>query len=502
MNTKEVLQQFKSGLLDSVLPFWLKYAIDTEDGGYLFCLDRDGTVLDGTKPMWIHGRFIWLLSTLCYHLPTISEEESKDPLSFGATEEVKKKWLELAKHGVDFIRKHAFDSKTGRMYYSLTKEGSPLRMRRYMFAESFAVISLAAYARVSGDKEALKHALKLFKLLLRNYTNNNLIIEPISHNNSSEDNNVNENNVNEEEEKNNNEEEERNLNFEENEEEERRNFEEIIRPTLPPKFEPNTIRGQSKGLGLPMILISTAQILRETIEDLNTPYHSSIISLCNYSINLCIEEIKRDFMKEEFKAVMELVGPNGEFIDSFDGRLLTPGHAIEASWFILHEAKYRNEKYHLADIQSSNDIRSISYFTYKELLHIGLTILDWEWEIGWDKEFGGLLYYVDCKGFPSPEYWHDMKFWWPHNEATIATLLAYSLSNDKKYFEWFKLVNEWSHSHFPDEKCGEWFGYLHRDGSLSSRIKGNLFKGPFHIPRMQLYCWELLHNNPKLLSDD
>lgn len=34
--------------------------------------------------------------------------------------------------------------------------------------------------------------------------------------------------------------------------------------------------------------------------------------------------------------------------------------------------------------------------------------------------------------------------------------------------------------------------FIRRRGSLSSRIKGNMWKGPFHLPRMQWYCWRLL----------
>jgi N-acylglucosamine 2-epimerase len=49
-------------------------------------------------------------------------------------------------------------------------------------------------------------------------------------------------------------------------------------------------------------------------------------------------------------------------------------------------------------------------------------------------------------------------------------------------------VHEWAYAHFPDREHGEWFGYLHRDGTVSTRLKGNVWKGPFHLPRMQWYC--------------
>ena len=217
-----------------------------------------------------------------------------------------------------------------------------------------------------------------------------------------------------------------------------------------------------KGMGHPMIGIATAQELRKNLNDQSF----------NAQIDAWIREIRDDFMHEEFKAVMETVGPNGEFIDHFDGRTLNPGHAIEGAWFIFEEARFRNHD--------------------AQLIAMGKTMLDWMWEIGWDKEYGGILYFRDVKGLPVQEYWHDMKFWWPQNEAVIATLMAYELTEDAKYLQWHEMIHEWAFSRFPDANYGEWFGYLHRDGRLSNTLKGNIWKGPFHIPRMYLYAWKTL----------
>jgi N-acylglucosamine 2-epimerase len=85
-----------------------------------------------------------------------------------------------------------------------------------------------------------------------------------------------------------------------------------------------------------------------------------------------------------------------------------------------------------------------------------------------------------------------MKLWWPHNEAIYATLLAHFLTGKKKYEDWHSKIHAWAYDHFPDKKHGEWFGYLHRDGTLSSTCKGNVWKGAFHVPRMLLNCWKLL----------
>lgn len=224
---------------------------------------------------------------------------------------------------------------------------------------------------------------------------------------------------------------------------------------LEPKFREGLV---AKGHSFCMILIDTAARIREAIND----------PILTQQIDDSIAELRRDFMHPEFKAILETVGPNGEFIDSIAGRTINPGHSIETAWFILEEAKYRGWD--------------------PQLKEMGLQILNWSWDWGWDKTYGGINYFKDCKNFPPQEYWHDMKFWWPQCEAVIATLYAYQATGDAKYLEMHKLINDYTFNHLPDKEYGEWYGYLHFDGSLSQSAKGNLFKGPFHIPRMLLKC--------------
>lgn len=220
---------------------------------------------------------------------------------------------------------------------------------------------------------------------------------------------------------------------------------------LEPKYTQNL---RARGHSLCMILINTASQIRKAVKN----------EILDRQISESIAEIRDYFMKPEFNAVMETVGENGEFIDTGMGRILNPGHAIETSWFILEEARYRNWD--------------------PELIKMGTTILDWSWEWGWDKEFGGIINFRDCRNFPCQDYAHDMKFWWPQTEAVIATLYAYLATGDTKYLEMHRMINDYMYKHFPDKEYGEWYGYLHRDGRISQPAKGNLFKGPFHIPRM------------------
>ena len=221
-----------------------------------------------------------------------------------------------------------------------------------------------------------------------------------------------------------------------------------------PKFNPETVN--CIALASPMILLITSQILRE-IDVERIDYYNKII-------DKSIAEIRLHY-HPEIKAVLENVNADGSLVNGSRGRLVNPGHSIEASWFLMNEAEYRKDE---------------------ELLEFSLNILNWSFDLGWDKEYGGLLYFVDVENKPVQALEWDMKLWWPHNEMLIAFLMAYKHTNDEQYLEKYKLVHDYTFNHFKDEEYGEWYGYLRRDGVVSTDLKGNIFKGPFHIPRCEL----------------
>ena len=230
---------------------------------------------------------------------------------------------------------------------------------------------------------------------------------------------------------------------------------------LPPK---TTVAGRSHSIT--MMLINVAVIVKQVIShpDLDTQVESSLYDIEHY------------FMHPEFEALLESVTPDGGLIDTIAGRVINPGHCIETAWFIMECAKGRADRDHLNEV--------------------ALRILDWSWKWGWDEQYGGIINFKDCKNFPPQDYSQDMKFWWPQCETIIASLYAYRISGDEKYLEMHRLANEWAFKHFKDTEYPEWYGYLHRDGTVAQPAKGNIFKGPFHIPRMliktALLCDEIL----------
>lgn len=232
---------------------------------------------------------------------------------------------------------------------------------------------------------------------------------------------------------------------------------------LAPKFEESV---QLQSHSIIMILINVGSCLRKVIDD----------PKLTQQIDDSIARLKKYFIHPEFKCLLETVGMNGEFIDTNLTRTINPGHCIETSWFIMEEAKLRNWD--------------------KGMLDMALEIFDWSWDWGWDKQYGGIINFRDCRNLPPQDYSQDMKFWWPQCETIIASLYAYLATGDEKYLYRHERISEWTYAHFPDADKGEWYGYLHRDGTVAQPAKGNLYKGPFHIPRMMIkgymLCKEIL----------
>ncbi len=254
-DTGDIAGFYLRNLLEDVVPFWTEHSIDEECGGYFTYLDRDGWIFCTDKPVWLQGRIVWLFSRLY-------NEVEKRP-----------QWLDIARRGLDFLMKYCFDAD-GRMFFLVTREGKPVRKRRYLFSEAFAVMALAEYAKASGEDWARQKAADVYDLLLRYHTTPGLV---------------------------------------------------------EPKDVPGT--RPAKSHAMPMILLGTTQVLREVDQ---RPIYEETLERSLY-------EILNHFCKPDMNALLETVGPEGEFIDTPEGRCVNPGHAIETSWFIMEEGRCRGD---------------------------------------------------------------------------------------------------------------------------------------------------------------
>lgn len=226
---------------------------------------------------------------------------------------------------------------------------------------------------------------------------------------------------------------------------------------LGPKTIPETRTGRA--LADPMIFLNITAVMRRNDPE-RAEYYDKYAKECS-------ELITKYHYKPELGCTLETVNLDGTpQLEHTAGRVVNPGHDIECSWFLMEEANYRKDK---------------------ELYSVAESIFNQAINRGWDKRFGGLLYFIDCKGLPPEAYEHDMKLWWPHNEILIASLMLYRDTENEKYLDWFLKTKDYCEKHFCEHKYGEWYGYLRRDGEPTEPpVKGSTFKGPFHVPRSMI----------------
>ena len=188
------------------------------------------------------------------------------------------------------------------------------------------------------------------------------------------------------------------------------------------------------------------------------------------AMKTAVEMVLHRFYSPEFGLVFENMPADSDKpdLESSVGRQMNPGHVLEAMWFLL--------SYLETQPNAQSQIEAVCRIISNTL------------EFGWDKEYGGIYYFMDALGKPHLELQHNMKLWWVHNEAILATLYAYSLTREQSFLRWFEKLDEWTWSHYPDPEYGEWFAYLDRRGERTHSLKGGKWKTFFHVPRCLLFA--------------
>lgn len=384
LNFEELATQYKSELLDSVIPFWLNKSQDEEFGGYFTCLERDGTVFDTDKFIWLQGRQVWMFASLYNNV------------------EKRQEWLDCAIQGAEFLKKHGHDGHLN-WYFSLTREGKPLVEPYNIFSYTFATIAFGQLNKATGNKEYADIALKTFEIILSRVDN--------------------------------------------------------------PKDKWNKAYPGTRNLknfALPMILCNLALEIEHLLD----------AKVLDKLIEDCIHTVMDEFYRPDLGGiVLENITTDNELSDTFDGRLVNPGHAIESMWFILDLAKRLNRP-ELAE----------------KAVKITLTMIDY----GWDKEYGGIFYFMDRLDKPTQQLEWDQKLWWVHIETLIALLKGYNMTGSQECLAWFQKIHDYTWKHFKDEEHPEWYGYLNRQGEPLLSLKGGKWKGCFHVPRGLYQCWKTL----------
>ena len=217
-----------------------------------------------------------------------------------------------------------------------------------------------------------------------------------------------------------------------------------------------------KGFSLPMILSNLTLELEHFLDK----------DVVEQTMEDCIDEIMNNFLRPELGGIIvENLNTDNSLSDSFDGRLINPGHGIEAMWFIM-DLGVRLNRPELIDQAVKTTLATLEY--------------------GWDNKYGGIFYFMDRKGCPPQQLEWDQKLWWVHIESLISLLKGYQLTGSKECLTWFEKVHEYTWEHFKDTENPEWWGYLNRQGEVLLELKGGKWKGCFHVPRGLFQCWKTL----------
>lgn len=372
--------QYKTALLEDVIPFWERHSVDWEVGGYFTCLDRQGQVYDTDKFIWLQNRQVWTFSMLYNRL------------------ERRQTWLDIARCGAEFLARHGRDPE-GNWYFSLDRHGRPLVQPYNIFSDCFAAMAFSQYALASGEEWAREVALQAYNNVLRRRDNP------------------------------------------------KGRYSKIYPGTRP-----------LKSLAIPMILANLTLELAWMLPP----------TRLDEVLDATVREVMNDFYDAERGLMYENVAPDGSHVDCFEGRLITPGHGIEAMWFMMDIAERRGDR-----------------ALIEQAVQIVLNIL----AFAWDEQYGGLYYFMDADGHPPQQLEWDQKLWWVHQETLIALAMGYRLTGREECRQWYRRVHEYAWPHFADPQYGEWFGYLNRRGEVLLNLKGGKWKGCFHTPRAMYMCW-------------
>jgi N-acylglucosamine 2-epimerase len=215
-----------------------------------------------------------------------------------------------------------------------------------------------------------------------------------------------------------------------------------------------------KSLALPMILANLSLELEWLLPG----------DALEETLETCRSDVTTIFMDQDRGLLFEHVAPDGSHVDCFDGRLINPGHGIEAMWFLMDIARRRNDQ---------------------PLIELAVDVTLNTLNFGWDAKHGGVFYFMDVQGKPPQQLEWDQKLWWVHLECLVALAMGYALTGRQACWEWYERIHEYAWPRFADPEHGEWFGYLNRQGERLLDLKGGKWKGCFHVPRALLLCHQM-----------
>ena len=142
---KELREELELELKDNILSWWMTYTPDRELGGFYGHIDHQNQVVKGAgKGSVLNARILWTFSA-AYRMYQQPE------------------YLETARRAYAYIISYFTDKKHGGVYWELEPDGKVRSSRKQIYAIAFTLYGLVEYHLASGDDQALKYAIGLFR---------------------------------------------------------------------------------------------------------------------------------------------------------------------------------------------------------------------------------------------------------------------------------------------------------------------------------------------------
>lgn len=145
---KTELERYKSEVereLENILAYWMRYAVDDVQGGFVGRIDHNGTVhREAPKGSVLNSRILWSFSA-AYNLTT------------------KKEYRLMAERAFHSITDFFLDKEYGGVYWTVDHKGWPLDSKKQIYALSFAIYGLSEYYLASEDEKAKAVSIQLYQ---------------------------------------------------------------------------------------------------------------------------------------------------------------------------------------------------------------------------------------------------------------------------------------------------------------------------------------------------
>jgi len=134
-------------LLDDILPFWLKYAVDHDFGGFCGQIANDLTFNPlAHKGLILNARILWTFAKAY----SVYRNEI---------------YLRTARRAYEYLQRYFRDPEFGGFYWMVDHLGNPVDTKKRIYGQAFTIYALTEFATAATEDEPHTEAIALYHLI-------------------------------------------------------------------------------------------------------------------------------------------------------------------------------------------------------------------------------------------------------------------------------------------------------------------------------------------------